>query len=244
MTEGEHVLPDRLEFGLGLTAHIYAASASDATPAVVIVSGYRDSGFAAAMGCRFAEMAWTVSWARLFAAAAVAAVVCATEDPVDGLNALMTAMATRGAEWHIDTDRIAVFASSGHVPTALSALMNDFPLRVKCAAFAYGYTLDLNGSDAVAEASKSYRFANPCAGRSIGDLRDIPLLLVRAGRDEMPRLNESLDAFAAAAIARNAEITLVNYAEGRHAFDLFPDAPRTRTVVRRIVEFLADELRS
>ena len=43
----------------------------------------------------------------------------------------------------------------------------------------------------------------PARGRSADDLpRDLPLLVVRAGKDETPGLNASVDAFVRDALAR------------------------------------------
>jgi len=219
------------------------ANASAPVPVVWIASGYRDEGFASAVGCAFKEMQWTRSWAHLFAAAGMAAIAATNEDPAADLRAGLEAVSRRGEELGVDPGRAGIFATSGHAPTALSALMRDFPINVSSAAFAYGYTLDLAGSDAVARASASFRFANPCAGRSLEELRaDVPLLLVRAGRDEMPGLNASLDAFAAGALATNLPLTLLNHPEAPHAFDLFHDDARSRSIIREIVRFLAETL--
>lgn len=219
------------------------ANASVPVPVVWIVSGYRDEGFASHVGCAFKEMQWTKSWARLFAAAGMAAIAATNEDPAADLRAGLSAVSRRGTELGVDPSRVGLFATSGHAPTALSALMRDYPIGVSAAAIAYGYTLDLAGSDAVARASASFRFANPCAGRSLEDLRtDVPLLLVRAGGDEMPGLNVAIDAFAAGALARNLPLTVVNHPEGPHAFDLFHDDARSRSIIREIPRFLAGAL--
>src|SRR5258708_5867306 len=59
----------------------------------------------------------------------------------------------------IDETRLGVWASSGNVPLALSIL----PDGIRCAALFYGYTLDLDGANAVAEGARMFRFANPGA---------------------------------------------------------------------------------
>ena len=140
----------------------------------------------------------------------------------------------------IDLGRMGIWASSGNVSLALSLLMQQERVGLRCAAFCYGYMLDLDGSTAVAEGCRTFRFANPNAGRSIDDLRrDLPLFLARAGKNvEIPRLNESLDRFVSAALARNLPITLANHATGPHAFDLFDDSPASREVIRLILNFL------
>jgi hypothetical protein len=68
------------------------------------------------------------------------------------------------------------------------------------------------------------------------------MFLARAGRDETAGLNAALDRFAAAALARNLPISLINHAEGPHAFDLLDDSGTTREVIRCILGFLAFHL--
>jgi acetyl esterase/lipase len=90
-----------------------------------------------------------------------------------------------------------------------------------------------------AEAAAQLRFANPCAGRPIDDLpQDLPLFIARAGRDRIPHLNETIDAFVAAALARNLPVTLVNHAAAPHAFDLLDDSEASRETIRSILGFL------
>ena len=72
--------------------------------------------------------------------------------------------------------------------------------------------------------------------------RDLPLFIARAGKDEMPGLNDSIDRFVAGALARNLPLTLVNHPTAPHAFDLVDDSEATREVIRRILAFLAFHL--
>jgi hypothetical protein len=197
-------------------------------PTVVIVSGYRDSGFEKVTGTRFAAFAWTQSWVQRFADAGLHAVAYASEEPAESLPPFLQSL----------EGPAGLFACSGHGPVALSALLNGFPLPIACAVLEYAYTLDADA------ASQAFRFANPCAGRTIDDLRDdAPLLLVRAGRDEMPGLNTSLDAFTAGALRRNLPLSLINHAEAPHAFDAAEEVnERTRAVIAAIVRFFGEEL--
>ena len=91
----------------------------------------------------------------------------------------------------------------------------------------------------MAAASQQFRFANACAGKSVDDLApDVPLFLVRAGREHFPGVNEALDRFAAAAVARNLPITVVNHATGPHGFDLEDGSDASRGVIRQALSFL------
>jgi len=110
---------------------------------------------------------------------------------------------------------------------------------LKCAALCYGFLLDFPGSSTVADASKTFGFANPCAGKSLDDLPpSVPLFLARAGKDEFPHLNETMDRFVVEALLRNLPITFVNHADGPHAFDLLHDSEASREIIRQILAFL------
>ena len=91
----------------------------------------------------------------------------------------------------------------------------------------------------IAGAAKQFGFANACAGRSVEDVSaTIPLFVARAGQEQMPGLNPALDRFVANALARNLPLTLVNHADGPHAFDLFHDSDTTREIIRQVLGFL------
>jgi len=208
-------------------------------PAVIIVAGYPDPGFQAALGCRYKEMQSTISWARLIATVGMVAVTYTTAEPATDAHAVFQAVRQNAATLGLDDRRMGVCACSGHVPVALSLLMHDADTHLKCAALCYGYMLDLDGATGVSEVARKVGFANPCAGRSVADLRrDTPLFVVRAGRDELPHLNETLDRFVAAALACNLPITIANHAGAPHAFDLFHDSETSREIIRQILAFL------
>ena len=171
--------------------------------------------------------------------AIMAAITYTTTDPATDVQALFAHIRRNAASLGIDGDRIGVWACSGNVPLALSVLMQESQEYLKCAALCYGYMLDLDGSGSVADASKKFGFANPCAGKSVDDLPpEMPLFVVRAGRDETPHLNETIDRFLVHALACNLPITFANHAAAPHAFDLFHDSDLSREIIRQILAFM------
>ena len=182
-----------------LTLDLYSpADAADGArlPAVVLVAGYNDVGYEKMLGCRFKEMAMSVSWGQLIAASGMVAIAYTNREPAADLDALLRARAasTRGRSAST-SDRIGVWACSGNVPLALSALMrrstttpgpkgpglhddaskgrglqDEARRGLRCGALLYGYMLDLDGATGVAEAAQMFRFTNPNAGRSVDDL--------------------------------------------------------------------------
>jgi len=207
-------------------------------PAVIIAAGYPDPGFEGLFGCRFKDTAGTSSWAQLIASAGLIAIAYANREPVGDFAALLRHLAEQGDAYGIDRDRLCLLAVSGNVPLALSALMARDSVPIACAAFSYGYMLDWEGSTPVADAARTFKFANPCGGKSVRDLRpDVPIFIARAGQDQMPRLNESLDRFVSEGLSCNLPLTVVNYARGPHAFDLFDDTEPSRRIVEQILAF-------
>jgi hypothetical protein len=138
---------------------------------------------------------------------------------------------------------MGIMAVSGNVPNALTTIMDETSRPPLCAAFSYGCLLDLENATDVADAAGQFGFANPAAGRSVAHLRhDVPLLIVRAGRDQFPAMNASIDRFMRHGIAANLPITFINHAQGQHAFDLFDDTPVSRHIVRQSLAFLRRHL--
>ncbi len=200
-------------------------------PVVVIVMGYPDpTGF-------YRYVGWATSWARLLAVSGIATVIYATREPGADIHAVLRHLRDHAVDLGVDGERVGILACSANVAAALSALLAGSP--AKCAALLYGYTMDLDGSSAVAAASQQFGFVNACAGKSVDDLAaDIPLFVVRAGREQFPGLNDVLDRFTASAVARNLPVTVVNHATGLHAFDLEDDSDASRAVIRQALSFL------
>ena len=181
------------------------------------------------------------SWAELFAASGMAAVVFANESPERDVHAALRHLRTEGNDLGLDTRRFALFATSGSVPVALSTLMHE--QNVCCAALLYGYTMDMEGSTTVADMSAQAGFIDACAGRSVSDLPvAVPMLFVRAGRDRFPGLNDALDRVLVHALARNLPVTLINHASGAHGFDVDEDNDVSRGVIRQVLAFLQQYL--
>ncbi len=209
------------------------------TPAVIFVTGFSDVGAQKMLGCTQKEMGSYNSWGQLAAASGLVAITYTNREPAADVNAVLQHVRQNAASLGIDEKSVGVWACSGNVPNALSVLMQDAQDHLKCAVLCYPYTLDLAGSTGVADAARQWGFVTPCAGKSVDDLpHDIPLFVARAGQDQMPGLNETLDAFLARALACNLPVTFVNHSTAPHAFDLFDDSEMSREIIGRILAFL------
>lgn len=232
-----------------LTLDIYTPPGGDGAtlhPAVLSVAGYPDPGMERILGCRYKEMGSSRSWGRLIAASGMAAVNYANREPAADIRSVLRYLRENGARLGIDSNRIGLLAVSGHGPLAMAALIDDrseAPLR--CAALICPLLLDLDGFTAVEEAAKTFRFANPAAGRTVDDLPPgTALFIARAGQDSTPGLNETLDRFVAKALGRNLELTLVSLPQAPHAFDLLHDHESSREAIRAALGFLRFHLRT
>jgi hypothetical protein len=225
-----------------LTLDVYSppdAARGARTPAVIFVTGYSDLGAQKIFGARLKDMASYVSWGRLTAASGMVGVTYVNGDPAADANAVLRYVREHAADLDIDEHRIALWACSGNVPNALSVLMQPGQDFLRCAVLCYGLMLDLDGSTTVAGAATQFGFANTSAGKSVDDVpRGLPLFVARAGRDEFPGLNDTIDRFLAAALRCNLPVTFVNHPDGPHAFDMFDNSDTSREIVRRILSFL------
>jgi hypothetical protein len=226
----------RATSGRSLPMDIYYPRESDSHPPVVVVAfGYPDPDG----GIR--QFGPYTSWAQLVAASGMAMVLYGSEAPAEDIHEVLRHLRSDADALGVDATRIGLFSGSGNVPVALSTLMSDPDLR--CAALLCGYTMDDDGATAVADMGKEYGFVDACAGKSVDDLpTGVPLLVVRAGRDQAPGLNDALDKVVARAIARNLPLTLINHAEGAHGFDCDEDSSIAREIVRQMLAFLAFHL--
>lgn len=212
-------------------------------PAVIIVAGYPETLEPRRLPCAYKDLGWTVSMARLIAVSGMVGIAYTNREPVRDLQALFEHVHEHATSLQVDASRIGVMAVSGNVPTALTAIMQGTRRPPSCAVFGCGCLLDLDDATDVADAAREFGFANPGAGRSVADLRhNVPLFITRAGQDQFPAMNASIDRFMRHGIAANLPITFVNHAEGPHAFDLFDDRRVSRDIVRQTLAFLGQHL--
>jgi hypothetical protein len=102
--------------------------------------------------------------------------------------------------------------------------------------------MDLDGTDRIQNMSAQFGFVNSMAGRSFDELREIPTLIVRAGRDEIPDLLDTLDCFIDHGQEEGFPLTVIDYEDGVHAFDLSDASETSQNAIRQIVDYLSLEL--
>jgi hypothetical protein len=95
------------------------------------------------------------------------------------------------------------------------------------------------GTTVVADAARQFGFANANSQDAMERIHEhVRMLIVRAGRDAFAGLNDTIDAFVAAALACNLPLTVINHSSAQHAFDLLDDSQETKRMIEQVVEFL------
>jgi acetyl esterase/lipase len=194
------------------------------------------------------------SWGRLVAASGMIAVAFTHRfspppqsllaEAATDLGSAMDYIRANSGSFHADGDRIGVCAwSSGGA--LLNPLLSNRPAFVRCLVALYAM-LDVQqyappGDGAVLQFLKGYS-AIESLPEDASAL--IPILIARAGRDEVPMLNEALARFTSRALAANAPITVINHPSGMHGFDNQNDDARSREIIRCVIEFMGAHLDS
>jgi acetyl esterase/lipase len=160
----------------------------------------------------------------------------------EDVAAAITYVGEHAADLGVDGNRLALWAFSGGGGLLAQALRVPAP-QVRCLV-GYYPVLDLRplakvpgiGERVDPETLRRY---SALAAVEEADALTTPLLLARAGQDS-PSLNAQLDAFVAAALAKNAPLDLLNHPAGRHSFDTLDDDARTHAIIQHTLGFLRE----
>lgn len=211
-------------------------------PAVIFIHGGTSE--------RFTPKDWGIytSWGRLVAASGMAAVTFThrlgfpktmLEEGMSDVNSAINYVRANADALNIDKDRIALIAFSAGGPM-LSQAMREKPAYIKCLVAYYAF-MDVRQSDAHKQSETPetvMKFSNITYLDAPDANKIAPLFIARAGRDEIPTMNDSIDRFIQAAIAKNLAITVVNHPTGVHGFDNGTDDERSREIIRQTLEFM------
>jgi acetyl esterase/lipase len=192
------------------------------------------------------------SWGRIAAASGFVGVVpnhrMNTSDNVtEAAGDLEDALAfvrSHAREYRLDQNRLCVAFFSAGGPIS-SVLLRDPRPYIKCVVLYYPY-LDLEHlrrktpfRDAYSASHvDSLRPYSPRAALAGAPDRLPPIFLARAGRDQIPYLNESVARFIRDAVAQNITLDLVIHRDGVHGFDAFTPNERTHDIIAETLAFV------
>lgn len=212
-------------------------------PAVIFVFGYTDSRMLEMLDSRLKDTGQYASWGRLLAASEIVGIAYETVDPHSDIKELIDYVHRNAISLQIDPDRLGLWSCSGNVPTTLSVLMDESMDYIRCAVLYYGFMLDWCDSRKVSENAGKVGFEYPCETRTVEDLaKNIPLLVVKAGQDQTPDLNESIEQFLIEARRLNLPVDFVEHKQGQHAFDILDNTETSRNIIQQTITFLLSHL--
>lgn len=211
-------------------------------PAVVFIHG--------AAGAEFKPKDWGVyiSWGRLVGASGLVGVnfthrlsgqKTSLEDSAGDVAAAINYIRANADSLNIDKDRICLAAySAGGV--LLAPAVRDKPEYVRCLVGFYAF-MDIRQSGnffAASESAETLRSFSPLHYLANDAEKTAPLFVARAGLDQIPTMNDSIDRFVREALAKNAALTFVNHPQGVHGFDNQTDDERSREIIQSAIAFM------
>ena len=159
-----------------------------------------------------------------------ASVVTASDDTL----ALVDYLKNNATKYGLDTSRLCSWHFSAGGTVAGTMLGDKSP--ASCVVLTYTI-LSFGDGDRDAQLAPHSALVQ---ARERGD-RFPPTLVVRAGRDAKP-LNDSIDAFVAAGLAKNGPVSLINYPAGDHGFEILNDTDETRRVIAQSIAWVKSRL--
>jgi acetyl esterase/lipase len=218
-----------------LKADIYLPAARGTYPVVLLVSGGSVNDWRTA--------AFYSSLARVLAAEGLAAVSFdkrlardrnAVPTASDDTLVLADYLKTNAAKYGLDTSRLCTWHFSAGGTIAGTMLGEKSPAA--CVVLTYAI-LSLGDGDQDPQLAPHSALVR---ARERGEAFP-PTLIVRAGRDQKI-INDSIDAFVATALAKNAPVTLINYPAGDHGFEILNDTDETRRVIAQSIAWVKSRL--
>lgn len=191
------------------------------------------------------------SWGRLIAASGLVGVTFthrleypnkSLENAARDISNAIVYVRANADKYNVDKDRICLIAFSAGGPLLTLAMRGDTPF-VRCLLAFYAF-MDIQQSDyRKTETTETVKAFSPITYLQ-GDVSKIPpLFIARAGRDEVPTMDDSIDRFVNAALAKNIALTFANHPQGVHGFDNQNDDDRSREIIRGAIAFMQIHLR-
>jgi acetyl esterase/lipase len=145
--------------------------------------------------------------------------------------------------FQVDPDQVCLAAYSAGGPLLTLGYDEKRPY-VRCLIAFYAF-LDVQQSNLHRDNEPAERVRAYSVIEHLGKPRAnaIPTFVARAGRDEIPTMNDSIDRFIARAIRENANVVVWNHPQGVHGFDNQNDDARSREIIAASLAFMKEHLR-
>jgi hypothetical protein len=231
--------------GKPLTMDIFyppAIAKKTTSPVVIFVMAYADSSPITKGPLK--ELGQYLSWGRLTAAAGLIAVTYQTER-ADDIEALVAYIRKHANDLHMDPDRIGLWSCSGNCLAAVSFAMQKDRDYLNFAVFYYG--LMLTPDNWLRKEINALAAPRGCYAAELKDIAyirtDLPMFIVKAGRDVIPYVNDSIDHFVGLAKKERALLTFIEFENGVHGFDVEQKSdPKASEIIKQTLEFMKENL--
>ena len=214
-------------------------------PAVIFIHG------SAGAEARAKDWGIYTSWGRLVAASGVVGVTFThrlgypkpfLNEAAADVGAAVAYVRANADSLGVDKERLCLAAYSGGGPL-LSAAMRERPPYVRCLV-SFSAFLDVQQSEMHRphETAETLERFSPITYLNGGAAGIAPIFVARAGLDEIPTMNDSIDRFVREAVKQNVALTVYNHPRGVHGFDNQTDDARSREIVRAALDFMKTHL--
>jgi acetyl esterase/lipase len=190
------------------------------------------------------------SWGRLVAASGFVGVTFthrlkypdkSLELAAQDVRAAIDYVRVNADKYNADPDRICLATYSAGGPMLSLAMGGEMPF-VRCLIAFYSF-MDVGQSDyRKTEGAETLKVCSPITYLSKDTSKIPPIFIARAGRDEVPTMDESIDRFIKEALAADIALTFVNHSQGVHSFDNQNNDDRSREIIRTALEFMKTHL--
>lgn len=193
---------------------------SQSLPVVIFVNGVSSEYFRT-----LKSTGAYVSWSQLVAASGMIAVdydIGETANPNDNLADVLHYLQANSATLGVDPTQICLWASSGNPRPAIKAMTRQeesYHSGLRCAVIYYGAVRKITGSFP----------------------QNFALLAVRAGKDDAG-FSDNMNELTDWAQAEGVDVSIIDYEEGIHGFDIWMPTPRTREIIGQTLTFLQKQL--
>lgn len=172
------------------------------------------------------------------------------KDAISDIENLLAFLIDHADDFGLDKEQMGLWSFSMGVPCSLYVGLNNKAVNIKCQVAHYGFGEFVSlcnilkgsiNSDGLDEQAEEY---SPIKLLSQDPDKIAPMLIARAGMDQIPTILESIDSFIGAALKNNVHVDVYNHPTGVHGFELVNDVPRTHEIIAKTLEFLKRHLTS
>jgi acetyl esterase/lipase len=213
---------------------------SEKRPAVIFIHGGAKT--------EYTPKDWGIytTWGRLIAASGFVGVTFthrleypnrSLENGARDLRAAIDYVRSNADKYDVDKDRLCLISFSASGPMLSLAMRGDTPY-VRCLVGFYSF-MDIQQSDyRKTETAENLKAFSPITYLQSDVSKLPPMFIARAGHDEVPTMDDSIDLFVREALAKNIALTLMNHPQGVHGFDNQNDDERSREIIRGAIAFM------